>query len=413
MSRSQNAGPWLQYANDYLANHQKPRYHLTPRSRAASPRTYRLTPKPGVSSCVLKMRCRAGFDCLLVTLFTMARPPFVDPDYWALLGGQVPTPSPPATDLYTIRNNTNVATQAASNALSFPDGMTTAVSTATSADGAQFNITRFVPLSVQQNGETAQRAAIYAFGGGLIAGSVNTSFNMIANFAELTATQVFAPDYRLAPEHPYPAALNDVYATITWLQTHAAEFNVDPARIVTFGQSAGGNLIVAAALQAKNEGLTPPIAAQILRYPMLDDRTQMDPDNPRLPYLTWSPSSNAIAWNAYLNKTDCTSASGKRIISVLSRERLLIFPPHAATIPYTAAPGRAEDLSGLPPSHIGVGGLDLFRDEATSFAARLTSHDVAVQFNLYPGVPHGFDGNPAFTRRTELWENEARFIQQF
>lgn len=251
------------------------------------------------------MRPSVGYDVLLVTLFTMARPPFVDPDYWRLLGGKTPAPSAPATDLYAIRNTTTAATQAASDALTFPAGMTTTVSTATSADGSKFNITRFVPLAVQQSLEDTtapDRAIVYAFGGGLIAGSVAVSFNSIANVAEQTATQVFAPDYRLAPEHPYPAALDDVYACITWLQAHAADFNVHPARIVTLGQSAGGTLTAAAALKARDEGLNPPLAAQVLRYPMLDDRTQMDPLNPRFPFLSWSPSANAIAWKAYLGK---------------------------------------------------------------------------------------------------------------
>lgn len=146
----------------------------------------------------------------------MARPPFVDPDYWNLLGGQTPAPAPPATDLYAIRNATTAATQAASDALTFPAGMTTTVSIATACDGTEFNVTRFVPLAVQQNLTASPlRAVVYALGGGLIAGSVAISFNMIADFAEQTSTQVFAPDYRLAPEHPYPAALDDVYSCIT------------------------------------------------------------------------------------------------------------------------------------------------------------------------------------------------------
>lgn len=235
----------------------------------------------------------------------MARPPFVDPDYWRLLGGKTPVPKPPETDLYAIRNTITASTKAASDAMPFPAGMTTTVIPATSTDGSKFNITRFVPLAVQQSQDTApRRAVVYAFGGGLIAGSVAVCHNMIASFAEQTATQVFAPDYRLAPEHPYPAALDDVYTCITWLQARAGEFNVDPARIVTFGQSAGGTLTAAAALRARDEGLVPPIAAQILRYPMLDDRTQMDAQDPRFPFLTWSPSSNAIAWRAYLGKTN-------------------------------------------------------------------------------------------------------------
>ncbi|ROV93879.1 hypothetical protein VPNG_09531 [Cytospora leucostoma] len=326
----------------------------------------------------------------------MARPPFVDPTYWRLLGGQTPAPKPPDTDLYAIRNATTATTKAASDALPFPAGMTTTVNTATAADGGKFNITRFVPLAVQQSQDTSppRRAVVYAFGSGLVAGSVAVSYNIIANFAEQTATQVFAPDYRLAPEHPYPAALDDVYTCITWLQAHAVDLNVDPARIVTFGQSAGGTLTAAAALKARDEGLKPPIAAQVLRYPMLDDQTQMDPQDPRLPFLTWSPSSNTVAWKAYLGKIDETQQG-------------------SAPVPYTATPARADDLHNLPSAYLSVGGLDLFRDETVNFAARLSSHDVKVHLDVYPGVPHGFDFSPASSQRLELWGNEAKFIQQF
>lgn len=358
----------------------------------------------------------------------MARPPFIDPDYWRLLGDETPAPKPPETDLYAIRNSATASTKAASDALPFPAGMTTTVSTATAADGSNFNITRFVPLAVQQqqshNGTAQpQRAVVYAFGGGLIAGSVAVSHNMIASFAEQAATQVFAPDYRLAPEHPYPAALDDVYACVTWLQSHAAELGVDPARIVIFGQSAGGALAAAASLRARDEGLRPPLAALVLRYPMLDDRTRMDPQDPQFPFLTWSPSSNMIAWDAYLGRTNETEqGSGKASCTLLLAPSLFgriitwflfVSDRHAAPVPYTAAPARADDLHGLPPTHLGVGGLDLFRDETTSFAARLLSHEIKVQSNVYPGVPHGFDGHPAFSLRFELWSNEAKFIQQF
>jgi acetyl esterase/lipase len=140
----------------------------------------------------------------------MSHPPFVHPEYRALLGDKTPTPAPPATDLSAIRATINAATQAASDALPFPAGMTTTVSTVTSTDGTEFKVTRFVPLSVQWSSEKSQRAVIYGFGGGLIAGSVEISFNMIAQFAEQTETQVFAPDYRLAPEHPWAVPTRQV-----------------------------------------------------------------------------------------------------------------------------------------------------------------------------------------------------------
>lgn len=230
----------------------------------------------------------------------MTRPAFVDPDYWALLGGQIPPPRPATKDPYIIREHTNSSLKAACDGLPYPAGMTESVSTSVSTDGSEFKITRFVPLSAQKDNVSAQRAIVFAFGGGMIAGSVDISRNIIASFAEASQTQVFAPDYRLAPEHPFPAALEDVYSTVTWLQAHASEFNVDPARIVLFGMSSGGNLAAATALKARDEALDPPIAAQVLRYPMLDDQAKIDPEDPRFPYLTWFPSSNAIVWNAYL-----------------------------------------------------------------------------------------------------------------
>ncbi|KAI4592212.1 hypothetical protein KJ359_011451 [Pestalotiopsis sp. 9143b] len=343
----------------------------------------------------------------------MARPSCVDPDYWALLGGKTPTPAPPATDLLANRASINAASQAASNALPLPDGMTTTVSTVTSADGSTFIVTRFVPRIIQQRNETAQGAVIYGFGGGLIAGGVKMTFNMIANFAERTATQIFAPDYRLAPEHPHPTALQDINSTITWLQARAGEFSVDPARIVMFGQSAGGNLVASVALKARDEGLNLPIAALVLRYPMLDDRTQMDPGDLRFPYLTWGPSNNAIAWNAYLGKDSNAESILNTPLVVLSKPKSCINISQKARIPYTAVPARAEDLHKLPPTHLAVGGLDLFCDGTISFATRLASQDVRVQLNVYPGVPHGFDGSPAFSLGTQRWSDEARFIQKF
>lgn len=250
----------------------------------------------------------------------MTRPPFVDPDYWRLLGGQTPAPKPPETDLYAIRKTVNAATKAASDALPFPAGMATTVSTATSTDGTDFTITRFVPLAVQQGQDAdPRRAIVYVSGGGLIAGGVSASHNMIAALAERTATQVFAPDYRLAPEHPYPAALDDVCACLGWLRARAGELGVDPARIVTFGQSAGGALTAAAALRERDAGGPgPPIAAQVLRYPMLDDRTGMDEGNPRFPFLTWSPSSNALAWGAYLGRVDWREGGSGEALHALS-----------------------------------------------------------------------------------------------
>jgi acetyl esterase/lipase len=242
----------------------------------------------------------------------MACPSFVDPDYWAVLGSQVPEPRPAVTDILALRPFVNTSTQTAADGFPYPEGMVEEVKTATSADGSEFSITRFIPLAVQQQqqqpDQKPQRAVMFAFPGGLVAGGVEYNRKLMASFAEESGTQVFAPHYRLAPEHPYPAGLEDVWACLGWLRAHAADLGVDPARILALGQSAGGNFAAAVALRARDEGLTPPLAALVLRYPMLDDRSHADPDDPRLPYFVWNEATNNLAWDAYLPNVDRTES---------------------------------------------------------------------------------------------------------
>ncbi|KAK8038549.1 hypothetical protein PG993_006960 [Apiospora rasikravindrae] len=344
-------------------------------------------------------------------------PPFVHPDYWQLLGSKPPAPPPPVTDLHVLRETTDATTKAVFDAMPIADGMDITTRTATSADGTEFEITRFVPLSVQQqqqkDPDTPQRAIVFAFGGGLVAGNVPIWRNAIADFAERAGTQVFAPDYRLAPENPYPAGMQDVHASIVWLQAHAREFHVDPARIVTFGVSAGGNLVASAALKARDEGLTPPVAAQVLRYPMLDDRTRIDDKNPHLPYLTWRPSANERAWDAYLKQVNAKEGDTGKMADDCAPQALTNGVFEADTIPYTAVPARAKDLRGLPTTLIGVSDLDLFCEESMNFAERLEQQGVQARAIVYRGVPHGFDMVPTFSSRQELWNDEISFIQRF
>ncbi|KAK8076831.1 hypothetical protein PG996_003001 [Apiospora saccharicola] len=216
----------------------------------------------------------------------------------------------------------------------------------------------------------------------------------------LAATQVFATDYRLAPEHPYPAAFEDMYASLLWVRARAGEFNLDPARIVLFGASAGGNLMVAVALRARDEKLEPPIAGQVLRYPMLDDRARLaDGQDWMFPYLMWTPSANAVAWEAYLKNLPSTeNGDGKH---------------EAAVVPDMAAPGRTQDVRGLPPTQIGIGSLDLFCDDAFAFSERLTTQGVRAHAFVVEGMPHGIDMEPSTSIGHGMWDDEAAFVQQF
>jgi len=164
-------------------------------------------------------------------------------------------------------------------------------------------------------------------------------------------------EYRLAPEHPYPAPLEDCYAALTWLTRLPA---VDSARVAIGGASAGGGLAAALALLARDRGEIAPIL-QLLAYPMLDDRSAAKPKNPD--YRLWSPSSNRFGWASYLGDAD----------------------------PQVAVPARRDDLSGLPPAWIGVGTHDLFYDEDLAYAARLTAAGVPCHVEVVPGAFHGFD----------------------
>jgi acetyl esterase/lipase len=209
------------------------------------------------------------------------------------------------------------------------------------------------PTGVEQPGP----ALLWIHGGGYVIGTAGQDDDLCRRFARELGITVAAVDYRLAPEHPYPAPLEDCYAALTWLAKLPA---VDPARVAIGGASAGGGLAAALAFLARDRGEVSP-SLQLLAYPMLDDRSGSTPESPK--YRLWSPKSNRFGWAAYLGNAD----------------------------PNVAVPGRRDDLSGLPPAWIGVGTHDLFHDEDLAYAERLTAAGVPCQVEVVPGAFHGFD----------------------
>jgi acetyl esterase/lipase len=209
------------------------------------------------------------------------------------------------------------------------------------------------PVGVDQPGP----ALLWLHGGGYIIGTAQQDDALCRRFTRELGITVAAVDYRLAPEHPYPAPLEDCYAALTWLAGLPA---VDPARVAIGGASAGGGLAAALALLAHDRGEVTP-ALQLLAYPMLDDRSGSGPDNPK--YRLWSPKSNRFGWKAYLGTAD----------------------------PKVAVPARRDDLGGLPPAWIGVGTNDLFHDEDVDYAGRLTAAGVPCRVEVVNGAFHGFD----------------------
>jgi acetyl esterase/lipase len=230
-------------------------------------------------------------------------------------------------------------------------------------------------------GDGAPRpAVVYAHGGGFVAGDLDTEDVRCVRLAHDAGCVVVSVDYRLAPEHRYPAPLDDCYAALAWTASSAPALGVDPSRIGVAGASSGGNLAAATALLARDRG-GPPVAFQCLVYPTLDDRMQTASVG-----FVGTPmvdgSDVARCWDHYLG------------------------PDRSDTSPY-AAPGRADDLTGLPPAYVMTAELDPLRDDGLRYAARLLEAGVSVELHQFAGAFHGFDLFPTAISRRALDEQVA------
>lgn len=214
---------------------------------------------------------------------------------------------------------------------------------------------------------------LYLHGGGLIIGSAVQGDPLCRRMADELGAVAASVGYRLPPEHPYPAPLDDCYAALQWL---AAQSDVDPERIAVIGLSAGGGLAASLALRARDRGEIA-LAGQVLAYPMLDDRTdESAAAHPRMLRL-WNGRSNRLGWGMYLGAGTAGPAA----------------TPLDAGALELAVPARRTDLSGLPPTWIGVGTLDLFHNEDLEYARRLTEAGVPTDLHVVPGGYHAFDAS--------------------
>lgn len=212
-------------------------------------------------------------------------------------------------------------------------------------------------------------AYFHIHGGGMISGDIETEAPAMAVVAAAIGCVVISVDYRLAPEHPYPAAIDDCYAGLRWTAAQAAALGIAPDRISVGGESAGGGLAAATALVARDRG-GPPIVHQQLVCPMLDDRNLTSSSREfGAGWPGWSREQNLVGWQALLG-----NLAGGPDVS-----------------PY-AAPARATDLVGLPPTYIDCGSLEVFRDEDVEYALRLAQAGVQVELHIWPGVVHAWEG---------------------
>ncbi|WP_170324290.1 alpha/beta hydrolase [Altericroceibacterium indicum] len=217
--------------------------------------------------------------------------------------------------------------------------------------------------------EGASRPAIlHTHGGGFILGAAKWEVGYLQNIARELDCVIVTVEYRLAPETRYTGSIEDNYAGLRYLYKNAASLGVDSSRIALLGESAGGGHAALLALVARDRGEIP-LAAQILVYPMLDDRTGSTRQLP--PYIGvvgWDPRANKFGWKSFLGTE-----------------------PGASNVPAAAVPARRNDLSGLPPTFIGVGGVDLFVDEDIEYGRHLTEAGVPTELLVLPGAFHGFD----------------------
>jgi acetyl esterase/lipase len=232
---------------------------------------------------------------------------------------------------------------------------------------------------------------VHVHGGGFVAGAPEMKDVENRLLASELRCAIYSVDYRLAPEAPHPAPLEDIYSVFAWLHKNAGQLGLDPARIGIKGESGGGGFAAAAALYARDQQ-GPKSAFQHLIYPMIDDCTAVRKNlHPHVGEFVWTQENNYFGWRSLLGSE----------------------PGSAGVSPYAAA-SRAADVSGLPPAYISVGGLDLFLEEDMTYADRLSRAGVPVEFHIYPGAYHGFyqATNARVTKQAERDNREAlrRFL---
>jgi acetyl esterase len=220
-----------------------------------------------------------------------------------------------------------------------------------------------IPVRIYRGEDVPTGLLVYFHGGGFVIGSIGLMDNVARELAHATGAVVVSVGYRLAPEDPYPAGLDDCETVTRWAHANAASFGVPPASVAVAGESAGGNLAAAVALRLRDAGDTP-LAAQVLIYPTLAGRSTY-PSREQFDGLVISQKGGETYWSAYSGGRDLDDD------------------------PY-AVPLAARTLAGLPPALVVLGGCDMLRDEGRAYATRMRDDGVDVDEVCYAGQPHGF-----------------------
>ncbi|ORB63099.1 alpha/beta hydrolase [Mycolicibacterium tusciae] len=233
-----------------------------------------------------------------------------------------------------------------------------------------------IPVRIYRGAGIASPAVIYCHSGAFVLGNLDTDHRQCVQFARQGSCTVFSVDYRLAPEHPHPAALEDAMEVLTWVAENASELGVNADRLAVAGSSAGAALAARLA-QCAADGAAPPVVFQLLHQPVLDDRPTPSKDE-----FTATPGFDGPAveqmWRHYVGD---------------------------GAVPVDAAPGRIRELSGVADALITCSELDPLRDEALDYALRLMWAGVATELHVFPGTCHGFDS------LLPEWETSQRLFE--
>lgn len=213
---------------------------------------------------------------------------------------------------------------------------------------------------------SAVPALLWIHGGGHVMGVAVQDDWMLQDLVNRLGCVAVAVEWRYAPENPYPASIEDCWTALNWVASNANDLGIDPARIVVGGASSGGGVAAGLTLLNRDRG-GPSVAAQILDYPMLDDREVNHSSRVFTDERAWNAESNRLGWDAYLGGID------------------------RSEVPVYAAPGRATDLEGVPPTWIGALELDPLVDDAVAFAQTLMKSGVSTELHVFPGAIHAID----------------------
>jgi acetyl esterase len=241
-----------------------------------------------------------------------------------------------------------------------------------------------IPVRIYRGASAPSPTLIYCHSGAFVLGNLDTDHRQCVEFARRGGCTVISIDYRLAPEHPFPAGLDDAAAVLDWVAENGPHLGIDPARVAVGGSSAGAALAALLAQRAA-DGTAPPVVFQLLHQPVLDDRPMPSKDE----FVTtpgFDGKAVAQMWRHY--------AAGE-------------------PAPADAVPARADELDGVADAFISCSELDPLRDEAVDYALRLMWAGVATELHVFPGTCHGFDSLlPEWETSRQLFELQGAALRR-